>query len=133
MDTIVKAVGSVDTVSTSEAVIDWPRRETRWVNYAHAGLSEMETAILRYLIVHRDRTISREELLQQVWGIGTAGLTTRAVDMHIARLRAKLKDPARTDQTDHSETIITVRARGYRAGPGLEMPDEIRHTKHDTI
>jgi DNA-binding response OmpR family regulator len=56
-----------------------------------------------------------------VWGIGTAGLETRAVDMHIARLRAKLKDPS---GEDHPEAIVTVRAHGYMAGPGLTVRED---------
>jgi DNA-binding response OmpR family regulator len=63
--------------------------------------------------------VSRDELLVKVWGIGTAGLETRAVDMHVARLRAKLKDPS---GDDHPEAIVTVRAHGYMAGPGLTVP-----------
>ena len=54
-----------------------------------------------------------------LWGIGTAGLETRAVDMHIARLRAKLKDPAGDDH--QPEAIVTVRAHGYMAGPALTV------------
>jgi len=57
--------------------------------------------------------------LNRVWGIGTAGLETRAVDMHIARLRAKLKDPAGDDH--QPEAIVTVRAHGYMAGPALTV------------
>jgi two-component system, OmpR family, response regulator RpaB len=57
--------------------------------------------------------------LSRVWGIGTAGLETRAVDMHVARLRAKLK--AHENGGDPPEAIITVRAHGYMAGPALEV------------
>ena len=44
------------------------------------------------------------------------GLETRAVDMHIARLRAKLRDPSGKPTP---EAVVTVRARGYMAGPEL--------------
>jgi DNA-binding response OmpR family regulator len=69
-------------------------------------------------VANRERAVSREELLSRVWGIGTAGLETRAVDMHVARLRAKLKDPIVHDH-DQIEAIVTVRAHGYMAGPAL--------------
>jgi DNA-binding response OmpR family regulator len=49
-----------------------------------------------------------------------AGLETRAVDMHVVRLRAKLRDPA---GGDHPDPIVTVRGLGYVAGPGLTVPD----------
>ena len=57
--------------------------------------------------------MAREEILGRVWGIGTAGLETRTVDMHVARLRGKLRDPAGSDAP---ETILTVRSHGYMAG-----------------
>jgi DNA-binding response OmpR family regulator len=83
-------------------------------------LSETEAAILRYLLAHRSRVISREELLRHVWGIPPEGLTTRTVDMHIARLRAKLRpadaDPAATP------AIVTIRKRGYQVGPAWCEP-----------
>jgi DNA-binding response OmpR family regulator len=55
--------------------------------------------------------------LTRVWGIGSKGLETRTIDMHIARLRAKLKDPSGAATP---EAILTVRAQGYMAGPDLE-------------
>ncbi|MEO2091740.1 MAG: winged helix-turn-helix domain-containing protein, partial [Gemmataceae bacterium] len=61
--------------------------------------------------------------LGRVWGIGTAGLETRAVDMHVARLRAKLKDPAGRDTP---EVIVTVRSHGYMAGPALTVPAKVK-------
>jgi DNA-binding response OmpR family regulator len=101
--------------------IDLQRREVRWSDQDRTDLSETEAALLKYLVSNRDRAVSREELLGRVWGIGTAGLETRAVDMHIARLRAKLKDPS---GEDHPEAIVTVRAHGYMAGPGLTVRED---------
>lgn len=111
--------------------IDLQRREVRWADADptkgstspadRTDLSETEAALLKYLVSNRDRAVSREELLGRVWGIGTAGLETRAVDMHIARLRAKLKDPS---GEDHPEAIVTVRAHGYMAGPGLTVTED---------
>jgi DNA-binding response OmpR family regulator len=98
------------------AVIDLPRREIRWSEYERGELSEMETAILGFLIAHRKRAVSREELLARVWGIEPTGLETRTVDMHIARLRTKLRDPSGRKSP---EAILTVRSHGYMAGPDL--------------
>jgi DNA-binding response OmpR family regulator len=105
------------------ACIALQRREIRWSEAERSDLSETEAALLRYLVTNRDRAVSREELLGRVWGIGTAGLETRAVDMPVARLRAKLKDPAGTDP---AEVIVTVRAHGYMAGPGLAVREDPR-------
>jgi DNA-binding response OmpR family regulator len=98
------------------AVIDFARREVRWSERERGELSETETAILGYLITHRKRAVSREELLTQVWGIEPVGLETRTVDMHIARLRTKLRDPSGRPAP---EAVLTVRAHGYMAGPDL--------------
>jgi DNA-binding response OmpR family regulator len=98
------------------AVIDFARREVRWSERERGELSETESAILSYLVSNRKRAVSREELLQHVWGIDTAGLETRTVDMHIARLRVKLRDPSGRKSP---EAVLTVRAHGYMAGPDL--------------
>ena len=97
-------------------VIDFARREVRWSERERGELSETEAAILGYLVANRKRAVSRDELLQHVWGIDTAGLETRTVDMHIARLRVKLRDPSARKAP---EAVLTVRAHGYMAGPDL--------------
>jgi DNA-binding response OmpR family regulator len=109
----------VRLVTIGPGTIDLHRREIRWLEGGRLDLSETEVALLKYLVSNRERAVSREELLSRVWGIGTAGLETRAVDMHIARLRAKLKNPQ--GQDDQPEAIVTVRAHGYMAGPALEV------------
>ena len=65
------------------------------------------------------RAISREELLDNVWRISPQGLPTRTIDMHVARLREKLRDdPA------EPRVLLTVRGKGYMfaAGEGPETP-----------
>ncbi|HEY1186825.1 MAG TPA: response regulator transcription factor [Gemmata sp.] len=115
----MRPVADVRLVEVGSGTIDLLRREVRWADSSRADLSETETALLKYLVSNRERAVSREELLSRVWGIGTAGLETRAVDMHVARLRAKLKDPTAGDE--QPEAIVTVRAHGYMAGPALTV------------
>jgi DNA-binding response OmpR family regulator len=98
------------------AVIDLGRREVCWPRGQRSELSETEGAILGFLVAHRRRAVSREELLLHVWGIEPRGLETRTVDMHVARLRTKLRDPSGGPTP---EAILTVRAHGYMAGPEL--------------
>ena len=109
---------AVNAVKLGRGRIDLHRREIRWSAASRSEMSETETALFRYLVLNRERAVSRDELLTKVWGIGTAGLETRAVDMHVARLRAKLKDP---DEVDGPEAIVTVRSHGYMAGPAIEV------------
>src|SRR5437763_988996 len=83
------------------------RGEVRWPGGDRAELSDTETALLRFLLEHRDRSVSREELLTRLWGISGGVVETRTVDMHVARLRAKLRDPSGAEAP---EAIVTVRA-----------------------
>jgi DNA-binding response OmpR family regulator len=101
-------------------LIDFDRREVRWSDTERCDLSETEAAILSYLVAHHGRAVSREELLTRVWGIGGRGLETRTIDMHIVRLRAKLRDPSGRATP---EAIVTVRAQGYVAGQELVSVD----------
>jgi two-component system, OmpR family, response regulator RpaB len=103
------------------AAIDFQRREIRWPNQERLELSETETALLSFLVANKKRAVSREELLTRLWGIGPQGIETRTIDMHIARLRTKLRDPS---GKRGPEAIVTVRAQGYMAGPEL-VPSEI--------
>jgi DNA-binding response OmpR family regulator len=110
----------VHKAKLGRAVIDLARREVRWSEQERGELSETESAILCFLVAHRKRAVSREELLTRVWGIEPQGLETRTVDMHIARLRTKLRDPSGRPTP---EAILTVRAHGYMAGPDLTPLD----------
>jgi two-component system alkaline phosphatase synthesis response regulator PhoP len=72
------------------------------------NLTSREYQLLRYLVEHGGTTVSREELLEQVWG-HIPGTLTRTVDMHIASLRQKLEA-----QPKKPEMIITVPLMGYK-------------------
>jgi two-component system alkaline phosphatase synthesis response regulator PhoP len=55
------------------------------------ALSYKEFELLKYMIEHRGRTVSREELLEEIWGVDEElGVTTRTVDTHVSNLRSKL-------------------------------------------
>jgi two-component system, OmpR family, alkaline phosphatase synthesis response regulator PhoP len=71
-------------------------------------LSAKEFQLLRYFIEHRGATISRDELLQEVWGYSSMP-STRTVDVHVAWLRQKLEPNARVPQY-----ILTVHGLGYK-------------------
>ena len=77
-------------------------------NGKRLDLSALEFRLLRYLITHRNQTISREALLNEVWGYNTM-VSTRTVDVHIAWLRQKLEPNPR-----HPRFILTVHGMGYK-------------------
>jgi DNA-binding response OmpR family regulator len=89
---------------------DLESQEVRLDDGGRVDLSERERELLHYLAVHAGRAVSRDELLTEVWGLNPSGITTRTIDMHIARLREKLKD----DPAD-ARIVVTVRGRGYMA------------------
>ncbi len=74
------------------------------------ALTRREVEILQYLRANAERPVSRDELLNKVWGYArNLGIETRTVDIHIAKLRRKIEpDPA---QPRH---LVTVRGAGYR-------------------
>jgi two-component system alkaline phosphatase synthesis response regulator PhoP len=71
-------------------------------------LSAKEFQLLRYFIEHRGATLSRDALLQDVWGYA-AMPSTRTVDVHVAWLRQKLEPNPRVPQF-----ILTVHGLGYK-------------------
>ncbi len=72
------------------------------------NLSAREFQLLRYFIEHRGATLSRDELLKQVWGY-SADMYTRTVDVHIAGLRQKLEDDPKLPKF-----ILTMQGLGYK-------------------
>jgi two-component system, OmpR family, alkaline phosphatase synthesis response regulator PhoP len=70
--------------------------------------SAKEFHLLRYFIEHREATLSRDRLLNEVWGYD-ATPTTRTVDVHVAWLRQKLEPNPR-----HPQYILTVHGMGYK-------------------
>ena len=73
-------------------VADMARLEVRYSDGRRAELSEREAQLLRYLACNPGRAISREEILARVWRLDPKGIETRTIDMHVARLRDKLRD-----------------------------------------
>ena len=71
-------------------------------------ISSKEFELLKYFIVHSGETLSRDRLLEDVWGYDNYP-TTRTVDTHLVRLRQKLEpDP------EQPQYFLTVHGTGYR-------------------
>ena len=89
-------------------VADFSRCEIRYEDGQRSELSEREMELLRYLAMNGGRAVSRDEILSRVWRIDPRGVQSRTIDMHIARLREKLRD-----STEEPKVILTVRGKGY--------------------
>lgn len=88
--------------------IDFERREVIHDDGQRIVLPQREAEVLAYLAANRGRAVSRDELLSRVWGVDPRGMSTRTVDMAVARLREQLRDDPTTPAV-----IVTVRAKGY--------------------
>lgn len=87
--------------------VDFRRAEVDREGQA-VDLSSLEFKLLHYLIEHRGTVISRDKLLDEVWGYD-AMPSTRTVDVHVAWLRQKLEPNPR-----HPQFILTVHGLGYK-------------------
>ncbi|MHC4547889.1 MAG: response regulator transcription factor [Planctomycetota bacterium] len=87
--------------------VDFPGQRLE-VNGEPAEVSNREFRLLKYLIENRGRVLSRDQILNQVWGYDYEG-TARTIDNFINKLRSKIEpDPARPT------FILTVRGVGYK-------------------
>jgi len=71
-------------------------------------LSAREFLLLKYLIEHREATLTRDELLNEVWGYHSMP-STRTVDVHVAWLRQKIETNSR-----HPQYLLTIHGMGYK-------------------
>lgn len=99
----------VQTISVPGARVDLERREVRHRSGELVELSERECELLGYLARNPGRAISRDELLQRIWKLEPSSVTTRTIDMTVARLREKLGEGG-------ERAIVTVRGKGYMLG-----------------
>ena len=96
-----------DRFRIGECVIDFDTLElTRGED--RLPLTAMEARLLRYLVQHRGRTVSRKAILEDVWGV-REDTDTRAIDNFIVRLRRYIEDDA-----TEPRYLLTVRGIGYR-------------------
>jgi len=104
---------SAETLHIGELMID-SRRRTVTVAGQPVHLTPTENRLLTALAAEPERVFSRDELAGVLWGYDSLG-ESRAVDVHIRRLRAKLEPFGET-----APPIITVRGFGYKLG---EVPE----------
>jgi DNA-binding response OmpR family regulator len=95
---------SARTLTYGTIVLD-ADRHTVLLEGENVTLTAKEFLLLEYLLQHRGRVLSRDILLEQVWGYRYTG-GTRTVDVHVRRLREKLPVLA--------EALVTVKQFGYK-------------------
>lgn len=103
---------SPDVTQVGTLTVDAARHEAR-LGIVELELTALEFVLLYTLACHAGRVLSREQLLQQVWGYDYHG-DLRVVDAVVKRLRVKLRQAA-----PKTEVIVTVRGVGYK----MPVPD----------
>lgn len=98
--------GPEDILESEPFLIDLSERKV-YKNGRTVKLTPIEFMLLRYLITHTHKALSRNELLDAVWGSSYMS-DSKVVDVHIKRLRTKIQDE------DPREYIATVWGTGYR-------------------
>lgn len=101
------APASAENYHFGDVRVDFRRAEA-YRGHEPVELSAKEFKLLRYLIEHRGAALSRDELLNEVWGYDAA-VTTRTVDVHVAGLRQKIEPNQR-----HPQFILTIHGVGYK-------------------
>jgi len=91
-----------EIIEVEKLKLDIPRHEVIYGG-KKIVLTPKEFELLRYLVINQGRVLSRDLLLEKIWGYEYAG-DTRTVDVHVRRLRKKIK----------AEYIATVRGVGYK-------------------
>jgi len=97
------------TLTHGDLAVDAGRRECR-VHGEEVQLAPKEFDLLWELLDHKGLVLTRDQLLERVWGYTFAG-DTRTVDVHVRQLRRKLGD---------ASPIVTVWGVGYKVGPARE-------------
>lgn len=103
----IQRVTSVDEIKFSDVVVDF-KAYRALKNQQPIELSAREYRLLRYLVSKQGSVVTRDELLDEVWGYNSYP-TTRTVDNHIARLRQKIET-----NIDEPQHILTVHGVGYK-------------------
>ena len=101
----------VDELVAGDITIDFRKYEARKAGRPFE-MTRREFQILQVLASRPGEVVTRDELLNQVWGLD-ASPTTRTIDNHIAGLRAKLEPDA-----EAPARILTLRGVGYKWSPG---------------
>ncbi len=98
-------------IAQNDLVLD-PERHEVTIAGSMVQLTHVEFRLLQTLLEADGRVLSRDQLLDAVWGADQSEVLDRTVDVHIRRLRDKLGD-----DPDAPRYVATVRGAGYRSAP----------------
>jgi two-component system response regulator RegX3 len=105
-----KKIGDVEFIF-QDILFDGKNLVAQYKNES-VDLTRKEMDIIAYLHDHRDRIVSKKQLLTEVWHYADADIETRTVDIHMLKLRKKM-----TQLIGDAPLINTIRGEGYRLEP----------------
>jgi len=105
--TNIKKEQSFETIKIGDLLI-YPEKHEVMIKEELLTFTRKEFELLQFLVEHKGKVISRDQLLNKVWNYDFAG-DTRIVDVHISRLREKIEE-----DTKKPEYIKTIRGLGYK-------------------
>jgi two-component system response regulator RegX3 len=105
-----KKIGDVEFIF-QDILFDGKNLVAQYKNES-VDLTRKEMDIIAYLHDHRDRIVSKKELLTEVWHYADADIETRTVDIHMLKLRKKM-----AQLIGDTPLISTIRGEGYRLEP----------------
>ena len=106
-------------VALGERVLELNGRDAL-LERSRVRMTRREAELLHYLLSHRERIVSREELMEEVWQKHLTGAAARTVDIHVHRLRRKLG-------REFAERLETVRNVGYKFSLVPVAPEGLKH------
>lgn len=98
---------SVAPITVGEVTVDVARHEV-WIRGEQQGLPLKEFDLLTLLLENAGRVLTRDMLIDRVWGSDYVG-DTKTLDVHIKRLRSKVESDPK-----HPALIVTIRGLGYK-------------------
>jgi len=96
-----------DIVNVGDVTVDHQRHEVE-IRGEQVQLPLKEFELLALLLEHAGRVLTRDQLIDRVWGADYVG-DTKTLDVHIKRLRSKVED-----DPSHPTRIVTIRGLGYK-------------------
>ena len=108
--------GDTTCLIEADVTLDIDRHELR-VGGELVSLALKEFELLAYLLQNAGRVVTRDSLMQNVWGYEYIG-DTKTIDVHVKRLRAKIED-----DPSNPQRITTIRGLGYRYERTAAKPD----------
>jgi DNA-binding winged helix-turn-helix (wHTH) protein len=118
LDKLTMVKEQQDPLESPKGIVIDPSRKKVFADGENADLTYKEFELLQYLIEHEGSTISRREIIDQIWNDGDGEIPNdRTIDVHIRRLRSKI--------AGYEDIIRTVRGGGYRFDKHPEVIYEI--------